>query len=210
MKKDENYFDFQGCVIEFMNASGQTVNKVPTEMTIDQADLRYKLYLEEVLELREAVMQQDKVEQLDAVVDILYIALGTAATAGDILNVEAQLAIDFCALKKGRSTMDMLSYLENLPVGDYNDAIWNTVILAHDLGFSGKQIQDAFEQVHKNNMSKFCYSEEDAKMSVQQYSSQGIDAVWVKRGDLYVILRAEDGKILKGHNYIKVDLTGFV
>lgn len=210
MKNDTNHFDYQGRVIEFMKASGQTVNEVPTEMTVNQADLRYKLYLEEVLELREAIMAQDKVESLDAVVDILYITLGTAATIGYRSNSEVIKALEFCESKKGRSTMDILTYLEGLHVNDYDEAIFYTIVLAHDIGLSRDQIQKAFELVHSNNMSKFCTCMEDAIASVQEYSLHGVEAFWQRRGDLYVILRKEDGKVLKGINYKKVVLKDLV
>lgn len=206
MKNDKNYFDFQGRVIEFMQASGQVVNETPTELTVDQATLRYKLYIEEVTELREAIIAQDKVETLDAVVDILYITLGTAATIGHRSNSEVIKALEFCESKKGRSTMDILSYLEGLHVDDYDEAIFYTIVLAHDIGLSRVQIQKAFELVHTNNMSKFCKSIKEAIASVQEYSLQGVEAFWQRRGDLYVILRKEDGKVLKGINYKKVEL----
>lgn len=210
MKKDTNHFDYQGRVIEFMQASGQTVNDTPTELTVDQASLRYKLYIEEVTELREAIMAQDKVESLDAVVDAIYILLGTAATTGYRSNSEVIKALKFCQSKKGRSTMDILTYLEGLHVDDYDEAIFYTIVLAFDMGFKGEQIQKAFELVHTNNMSKFCSSVKDAITSVQEYSIQGVEAFWQRRGDLYVILRKEDGKVLKGINYKKVELKELV
>lgn len=211
MKNDTDHFDYQGRVIEFMEASGQVVNTTPHSMTTDLADLRYRLFQEEVLELREAILQQDKVEQLDAIVDILYILLGTGATIGDNLNPEIRAAIDWCIhTRKGRSTVDVLSLLESAHVLDLQNSIQNTIILAFDMGFKGEQIQKAFQLVHSNNMSKFCKSVKEAIASVQEYSIQGVEAFWQRRGDIYVILRKEDGKVLKGINYKKVELKELV
>ncbi len=211
MKNDTNHFDYQGRVIEFMKASGQVVNTTPHSMTTDLADLRYRLFQEEVLELREAIVARDKVEQLDAIVDILYILLGTGATIGDNLNPEIRAAIDWCIrTRKGRSTVDVLALLESAHVLELQSSIQNTIIIAFDMGFKGEQIQKAFELVHSNNMSKFCDSREEAVQSVDSYRAQGVESYFVNRGGKYVILRKEDDKVLKGINYKKVELKELV
>lgn len=73
-------------VKEFMTASGQEVNVVPTIPDESTRDLRYNLIIEEVNELHYATTH---VDALDAITDILYVLLGTAHAYGLSDKVEA-------------------------------------------------------------------------------------------------------------------------
>jgi predicted HAD superfamily Cof-like phosphohydrolase len=63
---------------KFMNACGQTVG----ERNQDQFDLYLKLIQEEVGELQTAVDQNDRVEQLDALIDIMVVTVGAVQSLG--------------------------------------------------------------------------------------------------------------------------------
>jgi len=63
---------------KFMNACGQTVG----ERNQDQFDLYLKLIQEEVDELQTAVDQNDRVEQLDALIDIMVVTVGAVQSLG--------------------------------------------------------------------------------------------------------------------------------
>jgi predicted HAD superfamily Cof-like phosphohydrolase len=63
---------------KFMNACGQTVG----ERNQDQFDLYLKLIQEEVGELQVAVDNNDRVEQLDALIDILVVTVGAVQSLG--------------------------------------------------------------------------------------------------------------------------------
>ena len=63
---------------KFMNACGQTVG----ERNQDQFDLYLKLIKEEVGELQTAVDQNDRVEQLDALIDIMVVTVGAVQSLG--------------------------------------------------------------------------------------------------------------------------------
>jgi predicted HAD superfamily Cof-like phosphohydrolase len=63
---------------KFMNACGQTVG----ERNQDQFDLYLKLIKEEVDELQTAVDQNDRVEQLDALIDIMVVTVGAVQSLG--------------------------------------------------------------------------------------------------------------------------------
>lgn len=62
----------------FMTACGQTVN----EYNIDQFNLYRSLIAEEVEELAEAVELDDRVEMLDALIDILVVTIGAVHSMG--------------------------------------------------------------------------------------------------------------------------------
>ena len=115
-------------VRSFQKASGQVVNKKPTDLEVKEVQLRYDLMREENIEYQDAGLSKNKVEVLDACVDQLYILLGTINAHG----------------------------LQDL-------------------------IGQAFELVHKNNMTKV-----------------GPDGK---------VLRNPDGKILKPQGFVPVDLT---
>lgn len=63
---------------KFMNACGQTVGA----RNQDQFDLYLKLIQEEVSELQTAVDNNDRVEQLDALIDIMVVTVGAIQSLG--------------------------------------------------------------------------------------------------------------------------------
>jgi predicted HAD superfamily Cof-like phosphohydrolase len=63
---------------KFMNACGQTVGK----RNLDQFDLYLKLIQEEVSELQTAVDNNDRIEQLDALIDIMVVTVGAVQSLG--------------------------------------------------------------------------------------------------------------------------------
>ena len=63
---------------KFMNACGQTVG----QRNQDQFDLYLKLIKEEVDELQTAVDDNDRIEQLDALIDIMVVTVGAVQSLG--------------------------------------------------------------------------------------------------------------------------------
>lgn len=61
--------------------------------------------------------------------------------------------------------------------------------------------EDAFAEVHNSNMSKFTKTTYDAQESCKRYQFKDIEAYYRKVGDLHVILRSADDKILKGMHF---------
>ena len=64
--------------IEFMLACDQTV----CEYNSKQFKLYYDLIAEEISELNAAVVQRDRVEQLDALIDIMVVTIGAINSMG--------------------------------------------------------------------------------------------------------------------------------
>ena len=69
-------------VHSFQKASGQVVNKKPTDLEVKEVQLRYDLMREENIEYQDAGISKNKVEILDACADQLYILLGTINAHG--------------------------------------------------------------------------------------------------------------------------------
>lgn len=200
--------DYQGMVAEFMKASGQVVNTAPTEMTTELAHLRYNLFIEEVQELKDAVEANDRVEQLDALVDITYILCGTANTIGSPLNdAVGEVYKDRVHWVYGMYAIDeMLSKsVEEI----YSSALCIGRVKAW-LGFTQETFNEAFHRVHVSNMSKFCRTEQEARETIDSYTRNGVDVFWVQIEGWYVVLRRSDNKVMKSINYSPVDLTDLV
>lgn len=69
-------------VAEFQNATDQPVNLVPTVLEFKEYKLRYDLMKEENKEYFDSSVDLNKVEILDAVVDMLYVLSGTINSHG--------------------------------------------------------------------------------------------------------------------------------
>ena len=155
----EQWNKLVGLVKEFYIAFGQQ-EFLEKEMTNERMELRKKLFDEEFKEYEVAEKNKDKVEMLDAVCDMYYIYIGTLLELhkGNIGDVASR--IFFLSDEK----TDFLFKLET------------------ENGFV-KILPEAFEEVHKSNMSKL----------------ENGEAVF-----------REDGKILKGANYFRPNLEKFL
>lgn len=74
-------------VTEFHKAFGHPVAEAPTMIDAELAKKRFDWMHEELDEFAEAILNGDLVKAYDAVLDILYFAVGTAVVMG--LDVEA-------------------------------------------------------------------------------------------------------------------------
>ena len=77
-----NFKEILSKVAEFQNATDQTVNHEPSLISTKEANLRYELMAEENKEYFTACINKDKVEILDACIDMLYILSGTINSNG--------------------------------------------------------------------------------------------------------------------------------
>ena len=72
------------------------------------------------------------------------------------------------------------------------------------------RFDDAFDEVHRSNMSKACTNEEEGAASMEKYQKEGVRTILEKVNGKYVIYRAADHKILKGINYFSPEINKFV
>ena len=72
------------------------------------------------------------------------------------------------------------------------------------------KIWPAYQEVQASNMSKACKTEEDAKATVIQRSSeQGEECHYEKVGEYYIVYRSRDRKVMKNVKYFRPDLKQF-
>lgn len=155
-KQNLNYTEI---VREFHERFGHIIKPTPALDVQSRDLLRYNLLEEEVIELKEAIIKEDLVEVLDALVDIQYVL------SGAILHFGLQNIFD-----------------------------------------------QAFQEVHRSNMSKACETQQEALDTIEYYRERGIDSDYIPDEDLgvYFVLRKSDGKILKSINYSPANLKQFL
>lgn len=89
------------------------------------------------------------------------------------------------------------------------DLLWVVISLGMEFNLD---MEEVINRIHKSNMSKFDFTEEDAKKTAAKYEEQGIDVVVNKdilnKTSPYVTVRKSDNKILKSHNFIEPDFSG--
>lgn len=125
--------------------------------------------------------------------------------------------IEFC-LKLIREEMKELE--QAVKDNDYVetvDALADILYVVHGMSCRiGINMDKVFDEVHKNNMSKLCLTEEDAKASVEYYVTNkeklGYDSPAYKTapdGIHWVVYNQSTNKVLKSIKWTPVDLTSY-
>lgn len=196
----ENY---QEKVLEFQIASGQPV-QLKRSLTKEELDFRDSLLREEIRELQYAIVDNDRVEILDALCDIKYVNDGTANMIGEKLE-----DIDDCWFYDERVFKDskgLIDGLQNMSTDDVYSINCQTILIAQSLGFTLENFKTALNRVHESNMSKFCNDVPTAERTQEFYKKQGIDTYLEPREKKFVVYREGDGKVLKSVEYFPVYL----
>ena len=72
------------------------------------------------------------------------------------------------------------------------------------------KIWPAYQEVQASNMSKACTTQEEAIRTVEVRSEeQGEPCHWEQVGDMYIVYRTRDRKVMKSLTYFKPDLKQF-
>lgn len=82
------------------------------------------------------------------------------------------------------------------------DILYVTYGAAVAYGFSEEQVEKAFEEVHKSNLSKL-WTVDDLKLLSTLYPNG--ECYFEKRGDRFIVKRA-DGKVIKSPSYKPADI----
>jgi predicted HAD superfamily Cof-like phosphohydrolase len=197
--------------------------------------LRLDLIEEELDELKIAINQNDLIEQQDACADILYVAYGMAYTyqinSDEVLNntykkntlnetIFKNLIYDDVdketILNKLYNSFNNLKFYTNEQNKHYmNKFLHDIIYYVYNFQFVCNYDSDKiFKIVHESNMSKLCQTEEEAKLTVQDYEQKFLnqqspyDSPYYYKlyNGLYVVKNKSTGKALKNINYIKVNL----
>lgn len=176
--------------------------------TLNKREQRMNLFLEELYEFQEALVQKNDVEKLDATLDMLYILFGSIQYHGlgstfnafltgekDYTNttVENYPNLILKALNTGGFKQKYLSSKTQLTFSEIINFYLEIVVLVLSLYdklesegiIKNDRFSDSFLEVHSSNMSKAD-----------------------KNGN--PIFRKPDGKIMKGEFYYKPNLKQFI
>jgi predicted HAD superfamily Cof-like phosphohydrolase len=75
----------------------------------------------------------------------------------------------------------------------------------------GKKFKTLFDEVHRSNMSKTCASIEEAEKTISHYKNmESCDAFYEQEGDVFLVYRNSDHKVLKSVNYSPADLQSII
>ncbi|MBB4077926.1 putative HAD superfamily Cof-like phosphohydrolase [Lewinella aquimaris] len=72
----------------------------------------------------------------------------------------------------------------------------------------GDKFPALFGEVHRSNMSKTCASREEAEATLAHYRSLNQEGRVESSGDVYLVYRTDDNKVLKNVNYSPANLAG--
>ena len=142
----------------FNKTFGKPNNYTPT-IPDDQKllDFVVNFILEETEELKHAIEEKDIVEVLDAICDLLYVAIGNATMV---------------------------------------------------FGLKDKLV-DAFMEVQASNMSKTCSTHSEALETIDACLEQHGPCYTKQVGDVWIVYRESDDKVMKSINYFRPDLKQF-
>src|SRR5690606_39032931 len=201
--------NFQDKVLEFQLASGQPVSDTPRELTKEEFDFRDTLLQEEIRELQYAIADDNRVEILDALCDIIYVATGTCNAMG----IKHDFELDEADYSYGFFTVEeLISDLKEYSTYNYciSSVISVCYELAHHFNFTLDNFKTALNRVHESNLSKFCNDIKTAERTQEFYKKQGIDTYIEPRNKMTVVYRKDDGKVLKSIDYHPVYLEDLV
>ena len=175
-------------IIEFQKAGGHTVaystdNHVPS---IADRKLRLKLIFEELSELADAYGMNNEFCK------ICDNHLETVTIGDDFGNPD--FPKDTLEFNKAEA-LDALSDLSVVVNGGYCISGFTDIA------------QEAYDETMRSNMSKFCYSLDEALATVAGKDDWTYRVTNINGRDVYVFLRKSDGKILKGKRFFQPDYS---
>ncbi len=203
-------------------------NENALELYPKEAQYRYNLIHEEgIVELGEALKNNDRVETMDGIADLLYVLYGACYTYD--LNPDYminKLFDDFYEQTKIEVFNNDYNYnyyytilvsdiqeiksclLERKNIIELYSVLVKTIIDTYKLGFSLRiNINKIFDIVHNSNMSKLCKTEEEAIKTVDFYKNEQTrydSPYYYKSGEYYLVKNQSTGKALKSINYTPV------
>lgn len=166
-------------------------------------DLRANLIAEEFKELLDA---KDRVDQMDAVCDLLYVTGGTVLALGWRYDLFTTHGYSRPISKAIGECVTVLR--KNHPCGLLQDRVASAVVTVARAGgtmFGLDKFRAAFEAVHQNNMDKL-WTQSEVSNTPHAYE----DVRPLSNDDRRYLVMREDGKVIKPPGHKKVDLTLYV
>ena len=175
---------------------------------------RMALITEEVQELKDALATDDLPEIIDALSDILYVSFGALAAFN--MGNRIELDLDYKVLKQKYARLNIGDIEDSYTflVESINDKdkksvgmhLENLIMYCYEaLIHLGIHPGEAFEIVHRSNMSKICVSESEAIETVKSYKNDiRYDSPAYRESKTpgkWIVYNKSSNKVLKSINY---------
>ena len=72
----------------------------------------------------------------------------------------------------------------------------------------GDKFRAIFDEVHRSNMSKTCATRREAEETLEHYGAKGQEGKINASGEVFLVHRKADGKVLKNVHYSAADVVG--
>lgn len=217
-------------VAEFHRTFNHPIAERPTLPTMKTVSFRKNFILEELEELEKGVHACNIEEVADGITDIQYVLDGLILNCG--LQNERQITERF--LKSSLygtpriPTISSVEFAKNyikkelerlehaVNENDITEVIHNISIiqmvldsLVSDCSLEG-YMYELTAEVHRSNMSKSCKDMKEVMATCELLAEDGVETNYQQVGDLYVVYRTSDGKVMKSINYSKPNLKAFL
>jgi len=137
-------------------------------------------------------------------VKLIFEELLELADASDVRGTFTQLCQDAISKSIDGNNVNKKEEIDALSDIQY---VLSGAVLA--LGYQDI-FDEAFDEVHRSNMSKMCSNLTDVESTMQSYKAKGFDSYYVEKDNGFIVLRKDDNKILKNINYSEANLTQFL
>lgn len=160
--------------------------------------LSKSLIEEELEEYTQAVLEEDKIEQLDAIGDLFFVAV--------------QLE---CMYRKPNyesivfNSSNIYPGIELLPSQEDNYFSGAVEVLYNLSKQLNVDLHDLVQEIYNSNMSKLCKDEQTAQETVEEYKKKGVETyykVCPTDSSKYIVYRSEDNKVLKSVDFVEPDI----
>ncbi len=165
--------------------------------------LRLDLINEEENEYITAIKELNKIEIIDGLCDVAYVIAGAYLTFGlspkisQDYFVNDELYINACENKDFNGIQRYLDFKLKQLNNNINKHQFNTFL-------------NAFNEVHRSNMSKACSSLETAHKTMAQDKYKDIPVEFIERDGLFFIYKKENSKTIKSIDYSEADLIEYI
>ena len=182
-------------VLDWRSTFGRLVDGGGSESDIT---LSKSLIEEELEEYTQAILEEDKIEQLDAIGDLFFVAVQLECMyrkptykSTELNQTTISTAIDLLLSQEDNSFSRVVEVLNNL-----------SKQLNVDL-------HDLVQEIYNSNMSKLCKDEQTAQETVKEYTKKGVETYYkacTTDSSKYIIYRSEDNKVLKSVDFVEPDI----
>lgn len=182
-------------VLDWRSTFGLLVDGGGSESDIT---LSKSLIEEELGEYTQAVLEEDKIEQLDAIGDLFFVAV----------QLECMYRKpNYKSTELNRSTI--YTAIESL-LSQEDNSFSRVVEVLNNLSKQlNVDLHDLVQEIYNSNMSKLCKDEQTAQETVENYKKKGVETyykVCTTDSSKYIVYRSEDNKVLKSVDFVEPDI----